>query len=138
MLGGQGWDQKWVARWLCRSVSMDILAIDWDSEGVEKKQCEAQGLDSEWSASACVQTLTDAEANVPRASVADSDLCKTKVAPCSGSSCGTCDAVCGHEMNEVLVMHKPTHEKWREDDYPYAWHLHGKKRTWEAMRAVHI
>mmetsp|Transcript_58782 Transcript_58782/g.131477 ORF Transcript_58782/g.131477 Transcript_58782/m.131477 type:complete len:416 (+) Transcript_58782:106-1353(+) len=49
------------------------------------------------------------KANVPRASVADSDLCKTK----------------------VLVMHKPTHEKWREDDYPYAWHLHGKKRTWE-------
>jgi len=49
------------------------------------------------------------QANVPRASVVDTDLCKLK----------------------VLAIHKPTHEKWREDDYPYAWHLHGKKRTWE-------
>eukprot|EP00434_Breviolum_minutum_P044334 symbB.v1.2.039585.t1/scaffold6667.1/size16325/2 len=30
-------------------------------------------------------------------------------------------------------MHRPTHELWREAtrDYPYAWHLHGRKRLWE-------
>ncbi|CAK9031680.1 unnamed protein product, partial [Durusdinium trenchii] len=30
-------------------------------------------------------------------------------------------------------MHRPTHEPWREaaGNYPYAWHLHGRKRLWE-------
>lgn len=34
---------------------------------------------------------------------------------------------------KCLAMHRPTHELWREAtrDYPYAWHLHGRKRLWE-------
>lgn len=34
---------------------------------------------------------------------------------------------------KCLAMHRPTHELWREasSDYPYAWHLHGRKRLWE-------
>ncbi|CAK9045214.1 Hypothetical protein SCF082_LOCUS25572 [Durusdinium trenchii] len=34
---------------------------------------------------------------------------------------------------KCLAMHRPTHEPWREaaGNYPYAWHLHGRKRLWE-------
>lgn len=34
---------------------------------------------------------------------------------------------------KVLATHRPTHEPWREEtaDYPYGWHLCGRKRLWE-------
>eukprot|EP00931_Biecheleriopsis_adriatica_P093042 TRINITY_DN66794_c0_g1_i1.p1 TRINITY_DN66794_c0_g1~~TRINITY_DN66794_c0_g1_i1.p1 ORF type:complete len:395 (+),score=54.15 TRINITY_DN66794_c0_g1_i1:69-1253(+) len=34
---------------------------------------------------------------------------------------------------KVVAMHRPTHEPWREQtkEYPFAWHLHGRKRLWE-------
>eukprot|EP00930_Biecheleria_cincta_P019517 TRINITY_DN14870_c0_g2_i1.p1 TRINITY_DN14870_c0_g2~~TRINITY_DN14870_c0_g2_i1.p1 ORF type:complete len:411 (+),score=80.71 TRINITY_DN14870_c0_g2_i1:95-1327(+) len=34
---------------------------------------------------------------------------------------------------KCLAMHRPTHEPWRETgkDYPYSWHLSGRKRLWE-------
>lgn len=34
---------------------------------------------------------------------------------------------------KILAMHRPTHEPWREEtgEYPYAWHLAGRKRLWE-------
>lgn len=34
---------------------------------------------------------------------------------------------------KCLAMHRPTHEPWRETtkDYPYSWHLGGRKRFWE-------
>lgn len=32
-----------------------------------------------------------------------------------------------------LAIHRPTHERWREKtgEYPFAWHLAGRRRTWE-------
>ncbi|CAK0814209.1 unnamed protein product, partial [Prorocentrum cordatum] len=34
---------------------------------------------------------------------------------------------------KAIAMHRPTHEPWREEtgDYPFAWHLAGRKRTFE-------
>ncbi|CAJ1343476.1 unnamed protein product [Effrenium voratum] len=34
---------------------------------------------------------------------------------------------------KCVAMHRPTHEPWREatGDYPYGWHLCGRKRLWE-------
>mmetsp|Transcript_32216 Transcript_32216/g.63476 ORF Transcript_32216/g.63476 Transcript_32216/m.63476 type:complete len:392 (+) Transcript_32216:69-1244(+) len=34
---------------------------------------------------------------------------------------------------KIMAMHRPTHEPWREEtgEFPYAWHLAGRKRLWE-------
>uniref|UniRef100_A0A7S1WPW8 Domain of unknown function at the cortex 1 domain-containing protein n=1 Tax=Alexandrium catenella TaxID=2925 RepID=A0A7S1WPW8_ALECA len=34
---------------------------------------------------------------------------------------------------KFLVLHRPTHEPWREHarEYPYSWHFAGRKRVWE-------
>mmetsp|Transcript_61693 Transcript_61693/g.165960 ORF Transcript_61693/g.165960 Transcript_61693/m.165960 type:complete len:471 (+) Transcript_61693:192-1604(+) len=34
---------------------------------------------------------------------------------------------------KYLVMHRPTHESTRDKagNYPYSWHMHGRKRLWE-------
>jgi len=41
---------------------------------------------------------------------------------------------------KVLAMHRPTHEPWREEtgEYPWAWHLAGRKRLWEIRMQLHF
>mmetsp|Transcript_50687 Transcript_50687/g.156921 ORF Transcript_50687/g.156921 Transcript_50687/m.156921 type:complete len:446 (+) Transcript_50687:169-1506(+) len=41
---------------------------------------------------------------------------------------------------KVIFMHKPTHEPWREStrEYPYAWHLTGRKRLWETRLQMRL
>lgn len=41
---------------------------------------------------------------------------------------------------KVIAMHRPTHEPWREKtgDYPFAWHLCGRKRIFEIRVQVRL
>merc|ERR1719221_983802 len=43
-----------------------------------------------------------------------------------------------HARVKCLVMHRPTHEPDRDaaGNFPYSWHMHGRKRLWEVRVQV--
>jgi len=60
---------------------------------------------------ACLPKGCPHPGNQERAEDHESDLCSVKILP----------------------IHRPTHEPWREQtgQYPFAWHMEGRKRLWE-------
>merc|ERR1719203_438533 len=42
--------------------------------------------------------------------------------------------------SQYLVMHRPTHkpEQNASGNYPYSWHMHGRKRIWEVRLQIRL